>query len=87
MQLTAIMQISYFFNFTRISTHQKMPKKAHDDEALLAKVLDTYDSQEFSSLRKAVDHYRVSYSNLRGRKNRRTSLSDRPTTNNALDSK
>jgi hypothetical protein len=28
----------------------------------------------------------VSYSKLRGRKNRRTSLSDRPTTNNALDS-
>jgi hypothetical protein len=87
MQLTAIMQISYFFNFTRISTHQKMPKNAHDEEALLAKVLDTYDSQELSSLRKAVDHYRVSYSNLRGRKNGRTSLSDRPTTNNALDSK
>jgi hypothetical protein len=80
------MQISYFFNFTRISTHQKMPKKAYDEESLLAKALDAYDSQEFSSLRKAADHYRVSYSKLRGRKNGRTSLSDRPTTNNALNS-
>jgi hypothetical protein len=80
------MQISYLFNFTRISTHQKMPKKAYDEEGLLAKALDAYDSQEFSSLRKAADHYRVSYSKLRGRKNGRTSLSDRPTTNNALNS-
>jgi hypothetical protein len=78
------MQISYFFNFTRIFTHQKMPKKAHDEEALLAKALDAYESQEFSSLRKAADHYRVSYSKLRGRKNGKTSVSD-PTTNNALN--
>jgi hypothetical protein len=86
MQLTSKMQISYFFNFTRISAHQKMTKKAYDEEGLLAKVLDAYKSQEFSSLRKAADHYRVSYSKLRGRKNGRIALSDRPTTNNALKS-
>ena len=63
-----------------------MPKKARDEEDLLAKALDAYNTREFSSLRKAADHYRVSYSKLRGRKNGQTSLSDRPTTNNALNS-
>jgi hypothetical protein len=63
-----------------------MPKKARDKEGLVAKALDAYNSQEFSSLRKAADHYPVYYSKLRGRKNGQTSLSDRPTTNNALNS-
>ena len=80
------MQISYFSNFTRISTHQKIPKKAYDEEALLAKVLEAYNSREFLSLRKATDYYRVSYSKLRGRKNGKISLSNRPTTNNILNS-
>ncbi|KAJ5835855.1 hypothetical protein N7447_001881, partial [Penicillium robsamsonii] len=49
---------------------------------------EAYEAQKFSSLRTAADHYRVSYSKLRGRKNKngRLSLSDRPTTNNALNS-
>ena len=47
-----------------------MPKKARDKEGLLAKALDAYNSSEFSSLRKAADYYRLSYSKLRGRKNR-----------------
>jgi hypothetical protein len=63
-----------------------MPKKPRDEEDLLAKALHAYNTREFSSLRKAADHYRVSYSKLRGRKNGQTSLSDRPTTNNALNS-
>ena len=63
-----------------------MPKKARDEEDLLAKALDDYNTQKFSSLRKAADYHRVSYSKLRGRKIGRTSLSDRPTTNNALNS-
>jgi hypothetical protein len=62
-----------------------MPKKPRDEEDLLAKTLHAYTTREFSSLRKAADHYRVSYSKLRGRKNGQTSLSDRPTTNNALN--
>jgi hypothetical protein len=64
-----------------------MPKKARDEEGLLAKALHAYNSQEFSSLRKAADYYRVSYSKLRGRKNGLLPLSDRPTHNNALNSK
>jgi hypothetical protein len=80
------MQISSFFNFTSIFSHQNMPKKAPNEEALLADALDAYNKQEFSSLRKAADHYRVSYSKLRGRKNGRTPLSDRPTPNHALNS-
>jgi hypothetical protein len=64
----------------------KNAKKALDEEALLAKALEAYETQKLSSLRKAAGHYRVSYSKLRGRKNGRTSLSDRPTTNNALNS-
>jgi hypothetical protein len=54
---------------------------------LLAKALHAYNTREFSSLRKAADHYLVSYSKLRGRKNGLPSLSDRPTHNNALNSK
>lgn len=46
-----------------------MPKKAIDKEALLATTLDAHNTQKFSSLRKAADYYRVSYSKLRGRKN------------------
>jgi hypothetical protein len=63
-----------------------MPKKRSDEEDLLAKVY-AYNTREFSSLRKAADHYRVSYSKLRGRKKGRPALSGRPTTNNALNSK
>jgi hypothetical protein len=85
MQLTAIMQISYFSTYA-YSYPPKMPKKARNEEDLLAKALHAYTTREFSSLRKAADHYRVSYSKLRGRKNGQTSLSDRPTTNNALNS-
>jgi hypothetical protein len=64
-----------------------MPKKAINEEALLATALDAYNTQKFSSLRKAADHYRVPYSKLRGRKNGQTSRSSRPTHNNALNSK
>lgn len=64
---------------------KKCPKKPHDEETLLAKALEAYETQKLSSLRKAADHYRVSYSKLRGCKTGRTSLSDRPTTNNALN--
>jgi hypothetical protein len=58
-----------------------MPKKARNEEAILAEALDAYNQQKFSSIRKAADHYRVSYAKLRGRKNGQTSLSGRPTTN------
>jgi hypothetical protein len=46
-----------------------MPKKRQNEEELLAQALYAYNTREFSSLRKAADHYRVSYSKLRGRKN------------------
>jgi hypothetical protein len=81
------MQISYFFNYYAYSYPPKMPKKRSDEEDLLAKALHAYNTREFSSLRKAADHYRVSYSKLRGRKKGRLGLSGRPTTNNALNSK
>jgi hypothetical protein len=80
------MQISSFFNFTSIFSHQNMPKKAPNEEALLADALDAYNKQEFSSLRKAADYYRMSYSKLCSRKNGRTPPSDRPTPNHALNS-
>jgi hypothetical protein len=47
-----------------------MPKKAINKEALLDTILDAYYTQKFLSLRKVADYYRVSYSKLRGRKNR-----------------
>jgi hypothetical protein len=74
------------FQLYAYSYSPNIPKKPRDEEDMLAKALHAYDAREFSSLRKAADHYRVSYSKLRGRKNGRPSLSDRPTTNNALDS-
>jgi hypothetical protein len=81
------MQICSFFNFMLIFYYPNMPKKRQNEEDLLAKALHAYNTREFSSLRKAADHYRVSYSKLRGRKNGRPALSGRPTTNNALNSK
>jgi hypothetical protein len=81
------MQICSFFNFKLIFHHPNMPKKAINEEALLATALDAYNAQKFSSLRKAADHYRVSYSKLRGRKNGRPALSGRPTNNNVLNLK
>jgi hypothetical protein len=64
-----------------------MPKKAPNEEEMLAKALHAYNTREFSSLRKAADHYRVSYSKLRGCKIGRTPFSGRPTYNNVLNSK
>ncbi|KAJ5544036.1 hypothetical protein N7494_005315 [Penicillium frequentans] len=62
-----------------------MPQKAPNEEDLLRIALAAYNDKKFSSLRKAADHYHVSYSNLRGRKNGLQSLSDRPSHNKAVN--
>jgi hypothetical protein len=63
-----------------------MPEKAQNEEDILDEALEAYNKQNFSSLRKAADHYRVSYAKLRGRRNGQTSLFGRQSTNHALNS-